>query len=162
MVKISGMAMGAALIAGSVLAAPAQTSGGGVKAGVLTCNISSGWGFVLGSSRDIRCNYVTYGGTRSEHYDGRVTKIGVDIGYTKGGVIIWNVIAPTSDILAGALAGSYGGVTGSATVGVGVGANVLLGGFDKSIALQPLSIEGLTGLNVAGGIEGMNLTFNQS
>ena len=38
----------------------------------------------------------------------------------------------------------------SATVGVGLGANVLVGGSGNSIALQPVSIEGTTGLNVAG------------
>lgn len=146
-----------ALAIGAV--SPVQAAG--VKVGVLSCNIDSGWGFILGSSKDMRCNFVPNGG-RGEHYSGTVSKIGVDIGYTQGGVIIWNVIAPSSDLRPGALEGGYGGVTAGATVGVGLGANVLVGGFDKSISLQPISIEGNTGLNVAAGIGTMNLKFDRS
>ena len=94
-----------------------------------------------------------------EHYSGNINKFGVDIGYTQGGVIVWGVIAPTSSLAPGALSGDYGGVTASATVGVGVGANVLLGGFNKSITLQPVSIEGNSGLNVAAGIAGVTLKY---
>jgi len=155
MTKRFGLTIGAALLAaGSMLAAPAQAAG--VKVGVLTCNVESGWGYILGSSKDIRCNYVPAEGV-AEHYDGNISKIGVDIGYTRGGVLIWDVIAPASNMKAGALEGGYGGVTAGATFGVCVGAHVLLGGFDRSIALQPVSIEGNTGLNVAAGIGAMNL-----
>ena len=128
---------------------------GGVKAGMLTCDVESGWGFVFGSSRDLKCIY-SHGG---EHYTGKIKKFGVDIGYSAANVIVWNVIAPTSDIGKGALAGDYGGATGSATVGVGAGANVLIGGFNKSFTLQPLSVEGSTGLNVAAGIAAVSLEF---
>ena len=153
-------AFGAALLGTVAIVTPSHAADGGVKVGVLTCNVSSGWGFILGSSKDIKCNYSPSSGT-SEHYDGTISKIGVDIGYTKGGVIIWNVIAPSTDVKPGALEGGYGGATGSATVGVGLGANVLLGGSNKSIALHPVSIEGNTGLNVAAGIGGLNLKYNK-
>lgn len=154
-----GMTIGiVALAIGSVVAAPASAAG--VKVGVLTCNVESGWGYILGSSKDIRCNYVPNKGF-GEHYNGDISKVGVDIGYTQGGVLIWNVIAPSSDLKPGALEGGYGGVSASATVGVGVGANVLIGGFDKSITLQPISIEGNTGLNVAAGIGAVNLKFSK-
>src|SRR4051794_15597945 len=140
MSKRFGLTIGAALLAaGSMLAAPAHAAG--VKVGVLTCNVDSGWGYILGSSKEIRCNYVPNRGF-GEHYEGSVSKFGVDIGYTSGGVLIWDVIAPSSDLFPGALEGGYGGVSAGATVGVGIGANVLLGGFDRSIALQPVSIEG--------------------
>ncbi|HYM18472.1 MAG TPA: DUF992 domain-containing protein [Micropepsaceae bacterium] len=159
MKKRFGLTLGAALLAaGSMLAAPAHAAG--VKVGVLTCNVSSGWGYILGSSKDVRCNFVPTNG-RPEHYDGDITKVGVDIGFTNGGVLIWDVIAPSSNMKPGALEGGYGGATASATVGVGVGANVLLGGFDRSIALQPVSIEGNTGLNVAAGIGAINLKHAQ-
>ena len=159
MSKKLGMTIGVAMLAmGSLMAVPAQAAG--VKVGVLTCNVDSGWGYILGSSKDIRCNYVPNKGF-GEHYNGSISKVGVDIGYTKGGVLIWDVVAPSSDMKAGALEGGYGGVSASATVGVGVGANVLLGGFDKSIALQPISIEGNTGLNVAGGIGALSLKFDK-
>jgi len=157
MSKKLGMTIGIAMLAmGSLMAVPAQAAG--VKVGVLTCNVDSGWGYILGSSKDIRCNYVPNNGF-GEHYYGNIAKVGVDVGYTKGGVIIWDVVAPSSDMKPGALEGGYGGVTASATVGAGVGANVLLGGFDKSIALQPISIEGNTGLNVAAGIGALNLKY---
>jgi hypothetical protein len=127
-----------------------------VKTGVLTCNVDSGWGFVFGSSRDLKCNYSGSAG-RKEHYSGHIAKYGVDIGYLQGGVIVWAVLAPTNDLAAGALAGDYGGATGGAAVGVGGNANVLLGGFKNSITLQPLSLEGDKGLNVAAGIASITL-----
>ena len=151
------LAMGAAVLAAGALAAalPAQAADN-VKAGILTCNVASGWGFVFGSSRDLKCNYTPKPGV-FEHYSGNITKFGVDIGYTTGGVIVWAVLAPTSTPAPGSLAGSYAGGTASAAVGVGVGANALVGGMDKSFALQPLSLEGMQGLNVAAGIASMTL-----
>jgi hypothetical protein len=128
----------------------------GVKVGSLTCDVSSGWGFVFGSSKDLHCTFQP-SGHRPEHYTGTISKFGIDIGYTEGGVLVWGVFAPSSDIRAGALSGDYAGATASATVGAGVGANVLVGGLDKSIALQPLSIEGSKGLNVAAGIGAIKL-----
>jgi hypothetical protein len=129
---------------------------GTVKAGVLTCNVDSGWGFVFGSSRELKCTYSASDGHR-EHYAGHIAKYGVDIGYLQGGVIVWGVLAPTTTLAAGALSGDYGGATGGASVGVGVDANVLVGGFNKSIALQPVSVEGDKGLNVAAGIAQVTL-----
>jgi len=148
--------MAAALVGLSTFALPAMADG--VKVGTLTCNVSSGWGFIFGSSKDLRCNFTPNSG-HAEHYAGSVTKFGVDIGYTAGGVLIWSVIAPQSGMQRGALAGSYGGATASATAGVGVGANVLVGGSDRSVTLQPLSIEGNSGLNVAAGIGAITLSY---
>jgi hypothetical protein len=144
----------AAIVAMS-FAAPAQAAG--VKVGVLTCHVGSGWGFIFGSSKDLRCNFAGQG--HDERYRGTVSKFGVDIGYTSGGIIVWDVVAPTSSMKRGALTGDYAGASASATAGVGVGANVLVGGLDRSIALQPLSVEGNTGLNVAAGIGAINLHF---
>jgi hypothetical protein len=86
-----------------------------------------------------------------------VSKFGVDIGYTSGGVLVWGVFAPTAGVPLGALSGDYVGATASATAIVGVGANALIGGFHRSITLQPLSVEGNTGLNVAAGIGAISL-----
>ncbi|HEX7725834.1 MAG TPA: DUF992 domain-containing protein [Rhizomicrobium sp.] len=154
MKKFAVAAAAAALTVG-LAAVPASAAG--VKVGVLTCHVSSGWGFVFGSSKDLRCVYRPHHG--AEHYIGTVNKYGVDIGYTESSVIVWGVIAPTSDLKPGALEGDYAGATASASVGVGVGANVLVGGFDKSITLQPISISGEKGLNVAAGIGAINLKF---
>jgi hypothetical protein len=157
--KASLILAGAALAIGAwSFSADAQAAESGVKAGILTCNVDSGWGFVFGSSRKLKCNYSHDHGSL-EQYTGEIKKFGADIGYNNGGVIAWAVFAPTSDVGKGALAGDYGGVTGSAAVGVGVGANVLVGGFQRSFSLQPLSVEGFTGLNVAGGIAAVTLTY---
>jgi len=145
------------LAAGALaLNTPAQAQG--LQVGILTCNVSSGFGFVFGSSRAVNCTFSPKGGP-PQHYVGTINKFGVDIGYLQGGVIVWAVFAPTANLVPGALSGTYTGATGSATVGVGVGANVLVGGSGNSIMLQPVSIEGTTGLNVAAGIAEMTLTF---
>ena len=98
-------------------------------------------------------------GGRPEHYTGSINKFGVDIGFTQGGVLVWAVLAPTANLAPGALSGRYVGATGSASVGVGVGANVLVGGSHRTISLQPVSVEGNTGLNVAAGIGDMSLRY---
>lgn len=133
----------------------------GVQVGVLTCNLSSGFGFVVGSSREVDCVFSSPNGP-TQHYVGSINKVGIDIGYLQGGVMVWSVVAPTVNFAPGSLSGSYGGVTASATIGVGVGANVLVGGSGNSIALQPLSVEGTTGLNVAAGIAEMTVNFQPS
>ncbi len=139
----------------TAFAAPAEAQSG-VAVGNLTCNVSSGWGFVFGSSRALNCTFAGAGG-RYEYYVGNIMKFGVDIGYTQGGVLIWTVIAPAAILAPGSLAGSYAGGTASATVGVGVGAHALVGGSNNTIALQPLSLEGNSGLNVAAGIGAITL-----
>jgi hypothetical protein len=162
MLRKIGLAITAAVLAAGAFAydtaTPAQAQSG-VSAGTLSCNVASGWGFVFGSSRSLRCTYSRPGSI--EHYSGTIRKFGVDIGYTQGGVIVWGVFAPTATPAAGALSGDYGGATASATVGVGVGANALVGGSGNTISLQPLSIEGNTGLNVAAGIGAITLHYTK-
>ena len=137
-------------------AMPASAAPAGVKVGTLTCNVASGWGFVFGSSKDLHCTFHPNNHS-GEHYTGTISKFGVDIGYTEGGVLVWAVFAPTSDMGKGALTGDYAGATAQATVAVGAGANVLIGGGGKSFTLQPLSVEGSKGLNVAAGIGSISL-----
>jgi len=132
-----------------------------VRAGYLTCHVASGWGFIFGSSRDLKCAY-TRDKNYTEYYTGSITKFGADIGYLSSGVILWAVVAPTTELGQGALAGHYGGATASVALGVGAGANVLVGGFKKSIALQPVSIEGQNGLNVAAGVAQLTLKFDEA
>lgn len=140
----------------AAIALPASAAEHGVKVGNLTCHVASGFGFIFGSSKDLSCTFNP-GNGRIEYYSGSVSKFGVDIGYTQDGVIVWGVFAPASDIRAGALEGDYAGASASAAVGVGVGANALIGGLDKSVSLQPLSLEGMKGLNVAAGIGSITL-----
>jgi hypothetical protein len=145
------------LAAGTLMiGTPAQAQS--VKAGALTCNVAGGFGFIFGSSKSVNCAFSPGGGP-PQHYVGAINKFGVDIGYVQSAVMIWAVLAPTTNPAPGSLAGTYAGATASATVGVGVGANVLVGGSGNSISLQPLSIEGNTGLNVAGGVAQLTLTY---
>ncbi len=165
MVIALGLAVALAAAAPSARAqgaAPAPASGGAaVRAGYLTCHVAAGWGFIFGSSRKLQCAYALQPGY-TEYYTGSITKFGADIGYLQSGVILWAVLAPTTNLGQGALSGHYGGATASAAVGVGAGANVLVGGFNSSIALQPVSIEGQNGLNVAAGVVEMTLKFNEA
>ena len=156
MMKFRLMTVATAAMAALAFSSAASAAPAGVKVGELTCNVASGWGFVFGSSKDLHCTFRP-SARNPEHYVGSISKFGVDIGYTEGGVLVWGVFAAASDVREGALQGSYAGATASATVGVGLGANVLVGGLDKSIALQPLSVEGNKGLNVAAGIGAISL-----
>jgi hypothetical protein len=143
---------------GLALATSAQAD---VRAGVMTCDMDSGFGYVLGSSRDLHCTFVPAAGA-PEYYAGTISKFGLDIGYMQNAVIVWTVVAPSVALPPGSLSGTYGGATASATFGVGVGANVLVGGSSDTISLQPVSIEGGTGLNIAGGFASMSLRFQPS
>lgn len=129
----------------------------GANVGSLTCNVAGGVGFVFGSSKELSCLFTRTDG-KAERYSGSIKKFGIDIGFTKEAQMVWLVFAP-GNIAPGALAGSYGGATASGTVGVGVGANVLLGGSNKQITLQPVSVEGSVGLNVAAGIGAVDLNY---
>ncbi|HEY3799720.1 MAG TPA: DUF992 domain-containing protein [Caulobacteraceae bacterium] len=150
--------LGLAAAATLAFGASAAHADGGVKVGVLTCNVSSGWGLVFGSSKDLDCTFSPSPGV-TENYVGKINKYGVDIGYTKGGIMVWGVFAPTSKLAPGSLAGNYGGLTAGASAGVGANANGLVGGANNSVSLQPLSVEGVVGLNVAGGVASLNLTY---
>ena len=149
--------LGAAIAAASLAIIPAANAApAGVKVGTLNCNVAGGMGFVFGSTKDLACSYEPTKAV-AEHYTGTISKWGVDVGYTGKGKLVWAVFAPTSDVRPGAIEGEYAGATAQANVGVGLGANVLIGGLDKSIALQPVSVEGSTGLNVAAGIGSISL-----
>jgi hypothetical protein len=128
---------------------------GGVNVGSLSCNVAGGVGFVFGSSRTLNCVFTRSDGV-GERYEGTIRRYGVDIGFTRESTVVWLVFAPGS-IAPGAIAGEYAGATAQGTVGVGVGANVLLGGSSNQITLQPVSIEGSVGLNAAAGVAALSL-----
>jgi hypothetical protein len=159
MAKKLGMTIGAAMLAAGLMAAPANAAG--VRVGTLTCDVEGGWGYVLGSQKDLVCALKTSNGMVSR-YTGDITKLGVDIGYTNAGTLVWAVVAPSKDLKPDALEGSYGGVTAGATAVVGGNLNVLVGGFDKSITLQPISVEGNTGLALAAGVGAMQLKHDKT
>ena len=145
----------ASLIALGLMVSPALAKSG-VKVGMLTCGVEGGVGYIIGSSKAVDCVYQPSGGGRTENYQGRIGKLGVDIGVTGQTTIAWVVFAP-GKVKSGALEGSYSGASAEVTVIGGLGANVLIGGFRKTINLQPLSVQAQTGLNVAAGIASLHL-----
>jgi hypothetical protein len=144
------------LVSASAMPASAQQ----VQAGVLECRSGGTIGFLVGSVTELSCLYRPDFGPR-QAYRATITRAGVDIGATAISALTWAVFAPTVQIGLGDLSGNYGGVAAGATVGVGLGANVLYGGSNNSVALQPLSVEGSIGLNVFAGIAGMALRFGE-
>jgi hypothetical protein len=127
-----------------------------LKIGRLRCEVSAGLGLIIGSTKEMECVFTSTMGV-SEHYFGRISKFGLDIGVTNAGILAWDVLAPASGPKQGALAGDYVGVDASATAAVGAGANALIGGFGRSVTLQPLSLEAQTGVALAAGVAELTL-----
>jgi Protein of unknown function (DUF992) len=138
----------------SLATTPAHAQGG-LRIGVLSCTIEPGFGLLIGSSKEMDCRFNPDRGS-NENYSGAMSKIGVDIGVTGEASMAWLVFAVGS-VDPGSLEGHYVGASAQATVGAGLGANVLIGGFKRSIILQPLSVQGQTGLNVSVAATGMTL-----
>ncbi|HET7806133.1 MAG TPA: DUF992 domain-containing protein [Pseudolabrys sp.] len=148
----------AAMAVAAAVALPVSASGQAsrTKVGTLSCDISAGIGLIITSKKDLTCMFTPSQPGPREVYVGSITKFGLDLGATAGGEMVWAVYAPTNRKF-GALAGNYGGATAEATVGAGLGANVLVGGSDRTIALQPVSVQGQAGLNVAAGVADLRL-----
>jgi Protein of unknown function (DUF992) len=146
----------AALALGLVTAAGGATAQDRVKAGTLVCDVSAGIGLVIASQKGVQCSFNPDFAGQREFYVGTISKFGLDIGATSAGQMIWAVFAP-STMTPGVLAGTYTGATAEATAIVGVGANALIGGSNRTVALQPLSVTGQTGLNLAGGVASLEL-----
>ncbi|HEX3936366.1 MAG TPA: DUF992 domain-containing protein [Xanthobacteraceae bacterium] len=140
-------------------AVPAGAQPGRVQVGTLACSVSAGIGLIVGSQRNVSCNFQPENGP-PEAYTGTMTIIGLDVGFTTGSAIVWTVFAGTNRYV-GMLSGTYAGGTAQATVGAGVGANALVGGGNNSVALQPLSVQGQTGLNAAAGIGALTIHLAQ-
>ncbi len=140
-----------------VLVVPSDPSGAQeARAGVLTCDVSAGIGLVLGSQKELSCAFAPKGSGRREDYGGTITKFGLDVGVIGGGVMVWTVFTRTV-AGPGFLAGDYAGVSGEASVGAGLGANVLVGGSNRTVTLQPVSVQGQIGLNLAIGVAALHL-----
>jgi len=131
---------------------------GRVQAGTLVCNTSIELGVIIGSREALNCTFTPSVPGPSQSYSGTITKLGLDLGATTRGVIVWLVYAPTS-LRAGELAGNYAGATAEATIGAGLGANVLVGGSNQTFALQPVSVQGQAGVNLAVGFAELQLRF---
>ncbi len=127
-----------------------------VEVGTLDCNIASGVGAIIGAQQDAKCTFKPSAGGPVEQYSGTINEFGIDIGEITAAKMAWLVYAPTSRDRA-PLAGTYSGVTADVAVGIGLGADVLVGGENGTISLQPISVEGEEGVNIAVGITSLTL-----
>jgi hypothetical protein len=146
----------ATLLVASFTGAYAQQPMQRVQVGVLECRGGSSIGFIVGSVTNLGC-VLRVDGMPDDRYVATIRKVGVDLGITQESALAWGVFAPSARLGPGDLSGNYAGAQGSAAVGVGVGGNVLVGGSDNSIALQPLSVQGQVGLSVAAGLASLEL-----
>jgi hypothetical protein len=148
------LAAAAALGALSASPAPAQSS---TQVGTLSCDVSAGVGMILAQRQTLNCMFSPANGAPPEPYLGHIDAFGLALGAVSQGQLIWGVIAPAVGIPRGALTGTYGGIGAQASAGPGLGANVLVGGTGRAFSLQPVSVQGQTGLNIAGGITTVTL-----
>jgi hypothetical protein len=142
----------ALLCAGAAVAQPS------VQSGLLSCDVSAGVGLILTQKQTLKCVFKSAKGGPNDYYTGSIQSFGVALGAVEKGHLIWGVLSATEGFPQGALAGNYIGAGADAAVGGGLGANVLVGGMDRGYALQPVSVEGEVGVNIAGGVTAVTLT----
>ena len=140
--------------------AAAQAPQSWTQVGSLSCKVNPNIGFIIVGHQPMECLFTPNAQTPPQAYDGAINTVGLNVGISAGGVLGWAVFAPTTGVPAGALAGDYVGVSGDIGIGVGAGANVLLGGSDRIIALQPLSLQGSVALNVVLGVSSLKLRWH--
>ena len=128
-----------------------------VQVGTLSCDVSSGVGLIVVEKQKLSCVFTNGMTGATETYTGSIDQFGVALGEVQKGHLIWGVLTADTGLKAGVLAGTYAGVGANASLGVGAGANVLVGGGQNSVSLQPISVEGQTGLNIAGGVTTVTL-----
>jgi len=151
--RLSQLGIAIVALAASCAGASAQTP---LPVGVLECQGGQNVGFIVGSVTQLDCVFRSEG-RRPEGYTATIRRIGVDLGFTEQTQFSWAVSAPSMRLPPGALEGAYGGVGANASVGIGFGGNFLVGGPGNAYGLQPISVQGQTGLNVAAGVAGIEL-----
>lgn len=153
--KCAALAIG---VAGALVSANSAGASDRVEIGLLRCDVAGASNFLIGSTKRLDCRFEPAAGGTVELYAGEITRVGIDLGSTRDIEIRWTVLAPNIGRPTGSLAGSYAGVSAEASAGAGVGANALIGGLERSIALNPLSVQTQSGVNLAAGIAGLKLT----
>jgi hypothetical protein len=160
--KVRTSAIAAAVLAAVVLsfgASAASAEQRFLKVGSMTCRLSPTVGLIVGSRQRLRCRFVGSRDGRVERYLGTVTRFGLDVGVTAGGVMVWTVLARTRTTARGLLAGHYVGASADVSLGPGVGAKALIGGSRRTTMLQPISVSGRVGINLALGVTGLTLRY---
>ena len=153
--KLFHSAVLSAIVVAAATPALAQTHR--VRVGRLACVAGPRAGLVLGSRRDLQCIFRSDVTGRQYAYAGKIRRIGLDVGITRGGKLFWAVFAPTTHVVRNTLKGSYLGASANVALGVGLGAKVLIGGSHRTVSLQPLSVEGQIGINLALGVTNLSL-----
>ncbi len=156
MLRTAFAAMVIAAVALVMIVKPADAQARRIQVGTLTCSLSAGVGLIVRSQRNVRCQFKGQPGEPEEAYTGTMTRVGLDVGVTTGGAIIWAVFSHTNRY-AGMLSGAYTGASAEVSVAAGLGANVLVGGSNGTVALQPVSVQGQVGLDIAAGIGQLEL-----
>lgn len=146
-----------ALVAMLAMPAAAQAPQSWTQVGALSCQVDPNVGFIIVGSQSMRCLFTPNTSQEREAYAGALNTVGLNVGISAGGVLGWAVFAPTAGLPHGALAGEYVGVSGDVGIGLGAGANVLLGGSNRTVALQPISLQGSIALNVVAGVSSLKL-----
>jgi Protein of unknown function (DUF992) len=147
-----------ALAAMFAVPATAQAPPTWAQVGSLMCKVNPSIGFIIVGHQPMECTYTpTLVAAPPQYYDGAINTIGLDIGVSAGSILGWGVFAPTAGAAPGALAGEYVGVTGDVGLGIGAGANILLGGSARTFALQPLSLQGSIAVNAVLGVSSLKL-----
>jgi len=146
-----------ALVATLAMPAAAQAPQSWTQVGALSCQVDPNVGFIIVGSQSMRCLFTPNTSQEREAYAGALNTVGLNVGISAGGVLGWAVFAPTAGLPHGALAGEYVGVSGDVGIGLGAGANVLLGGSNRTVALQPISLQGSIALNVVAGVSSLKL-----
>jgi Protein of unknown function (DUF992) len=155
--------LGAAFATSVALSLPAvaQAPQPWTQVGSLVCKVNANIGFIIVGHQPMECAFSPTAGNPPQAYDGAINTVGLDVGVTEGSVLGWGVFAPTSGVAPGALAGEYVGASGDIGIGVGGGANVLIGGSARTFALQPLSLQDSIALNVVLGLSSLKLRVHQ-
>jgi hypothetical protein len=151
--------MAVAFALAGLLSLPAQAQAQPwTQVGSLVCKVNPSVGFIIAGHQPMECTYTpSLAPAPPQYYDGAINTVGLDIGVSAGGILAWGVFAPTKGLPDGALAGEYVGASGDLGFGVGAGANVLLGGSGRTIALQPLSLEGSIAVSAVLGLSSLKL-----
>ncbi len=155
------LGLAACACVGMGIAAGAASAQAKIQVGTLTCKGGGGVGLVVASQKTFHCRYTAEGKRTTANFTATMTRIGVDVGVTGDTTIVWGVLASGNTLAPSAIAGEYAGASADASIAVGGGANVLVGGSNKGISLQPLSIQGQEGVNLAVGVSSLNLRLER-
>lgn len=151
------------LVAGAI-AVPLGAEAAGdmpqVSAGLLECRGDAAAAYGFSSSRKVRCEFRPSAGV-NHYYAGTLERVGLDLGLSDQGSMLWAVLATSPQVDPGALAGTYVGVTAGFALGPGFSANVLAAkDSDRQVTLQPLSVSADSGLSIS--LAGATLTLEPS